>query len=245
MQRRLSMLTAAGLVLAWTGIVWSGDEQSARAIVDKAIQAAGGEAVLAKHASATFKEKGNYHGLGQPFPYTGDYAVQWPDKFRMEIADAFVIVVNGDKGWMKAVGETKDMTKEEFAAQQSNLRAEWIGSLLPLKDKAFSLTALGEIKVDDNPAVGVKVARKDYPEVKLYFDKKTNLLVKSEYKTKLPEQEYKEVLAENYFSNYKDFDGAKVATKMLMKRDGKVYVEADVTEYKAAGKLDPKMFDRP
>ena len=245
MRRRLSMLTAAGMVFAWTGIVCSGDEQTARAIVDKAIQAAGGEAVMAKHAAATFKEKGTYHGLGQPFPYTGSYAVQWPNQFRMEIPDAFLIVVNGDKGWVKAMGETKDMSKEELAAQQSDLRAEWISSLLPLKDKAFSLTALGEIKVDDTPAVGVKITRKDYPEVKLYFDKKTNLLVKSEYKTKLPEQQYKEALAENYFSNYKEFDGAKVSTKMVMKRDGKVYVEAEVTEYKAAGKLDSKMFDRP
>jgi hypothetical protein len=245
MRKLSSIIVAVAVTLMCTGTVWPGEDQQARAIVDKAIKAQGGEAALAKHSAATFKEKGTYHGMGKPLPYTGSYAVQFPDKFRMEIADAFTLVVNGDKGWLKAGGETKEMTKEELAAQQNDLRAGWISFLLPLKDKAFTLTTIGETKVDDRQAVGVKVTRQGYPEVKLYFDKSTNLLVKSEYKTKLPEQGYTDADAEGYFSNYKDIDGLKVACKMVMKRDGKVYVEADVTDYKAAGKLDAKVFDRP
>jgi outer membrane lipoprotein-sorting protein len=245
MRKMLGIATAMALVLAWADHVRSGDDKEARAIVDKAIAASGGEAALAKNNAATFKEKGTYHGMGQPLPYTGKYAVQWPNQFRMQIEEAFVIVVNGDKGWIKTGTDVKDMSKEELAAQQSDLRAEWLISLLPLKDKAFTLTALGEVKINDRPALGVKVTRKDYPDVKLYFDKTTHLLVKSEFKTKMPEQQFKEVDAENLFSDYKDFGGTKVATKLVMKRDGKVYVEAEVTEYQAVGKLDNKMFDRP
>ena len=245
MRQLWGIMVAAAVACLCTSTAWPGDDQQARAIIDKSIKALCGEAALTKHAATTFKEKGTYHGMGTPLPYTGSYAMQFPDRFRMEITDFFTIVVNGDKGWIKAGGETKEMTKEELASQHNDLRAGWISFLLPLKDKAFTLTAIGETKVDDRPAVGVKVTRPGYPEVKLYFDKATNLLAKSEYKTKLPEQNYKDADAEGYFSNYKDFDGVKVATKMVMKRDGKMYVEAEVTEYKAAGKLDAKMFDRP
>ena len=245
MRKLLGIIVTVAVTLLCTGPVWPGEDPQARAIVDKAIKAAGGDAALAKHSAATFKEKGTYHGMGQPLPYTATYAVQWPNQFRMEVADVFTIVVNRDKGWIKAGGETKEMTKEELAAQLNDLRAGWISSLLPLKDKAFTVTAIGETKVDDRPAVGIKVTRQGYPEVKLYFDKSTNLLVRSEHKTKLPEQNYKDADAEDYFSNYKDLDGAKVATKMVMKRDGKLYVEAEVTDYKAAGNLEAKMFDRP
>jgi hypothetical protein len=245
MRKMLEILTAGTLVLILADSVRSGDDKEARAIIDKAITAGGGEAVLAKSNAATFKEKGTYHGMGQPLPYTGSYAVQWPKQFRMEIMDAFVIVVNGDRGWIKTGGDVKDMTKEELVARQSDLHAEWLITLLPLKDKAFTLTALGEVKVTDRPGLGVKVTRKDYPEVKLYFDKTSNLLIKSEFKTKMPEEQYREAKAETYFSDYKDFGGAKVATKVVMKRDGKLYVEAEVTEYKAAGKLEDKVFDRP
>ncbi len=99
--------------------------------------------------------------------------------------------------------------------------------------------------MDDQPAVGIKVARKEYPEVKLYFDKKTHLLVKSVWRTKASEQQFKEVTAEMYFSKYQDIDSAKVPTRMVMKRDGKQFVDADVTDYKAVGKLDDSVFAKP
>jgi hypothetical protein len=245
MRRSLGILAAVGLVLLWTGSAEPGEDKEARSILDKAIQATGGETVLAKHNAAKFKEKGTYHGMGQGFPYTGNYAVQWPDQFRMEIADAFILVVNGDKGWLKAGGETMDMSKEQMTTRQNDLRVSWISTLLPLKDKAFMLKALGEVKVDDRPTLVIKVTRKDYPEVKLYFDKTTNLLIKSEFKTTLAEDQFKETNAENYFSDFKEFDGLKVPTKMVFKRDGKLYVEAELVEYKAAGKLDDKVFARP
>ena len=69
---------------------------------------------------------------------------------------------------------------EELATQKSDHRAGAIMSVLPLKAKAFTLTPLEPIKVDDRPALGIKVTRKDYPEVTLYFDKETHLPVRVE-----------------------------------------------------------------
>jgi hypothetical protein len=183
--------------------------------------------------------------MGDGLPFTGKYSMQAPDHFRMEIEGVFTIVFAGDKGWIHAGGDTKEMNEEQFAVQKNDHRGGHISSILPLKDKAFALTALPEIKVDDRPAVGIKVARKAYPEVKLYFDKKTHLLVKSEWRTKASEEKFKEVTQESYFSKYQEIDGAQVPTRMVMKRDGKLFVEADVSDYKAVGKLDDSVFAKP
>jgi hypothetical protein len=245
MRKTLGFLTAVMLIVVWSGAAWSGDDADPRAIVTQAIKAMGGEKNLATHNAATWTEKGTYYGMGEGLPFTGKYAARMPDHFRMEIEGVFTIVFTGDKGWIHAGGDTKEMTEEQFAVQKNDHRAGWIATVLPLKDKAFALTALPEIKVDDQPAAGIKVARKEYPEVKLYFDKKTHLLVKSEWRTKSSEEKFKEVTAESYYSKYQEIDGAQVSTRMVMKRDGKPYVEADVMDYKAAGKLDDSVFAKP
>ena len=233
------------LILTWTAAAWPGEDQDARAIIDKAIQAAGGEAKLARLKAMTWKEKGTYYGMGDGLPYAGVYAIQWPNQFRMEIEGVFTIVLDGDKGWMQSGGETKELTKDELALQHHNHKAGWIFSLLPLKDKAFQLKALGETKVGKEATRVVQVTRKDYPDAKLYFAKDTGLLIQSEFRTKAPEQQFKEVTQTFSFSDFRDLDGAKVAHKLVLKRDGKVFVEAEISDMKAAGKLDAKVFVRP
>jgi hypothetical protein len=245
MRKTWSVLTAVALVLGWSGAVRAEEKDESRAIIAKAIDALGGADKLEKLKAATFTEKGTYYGMGEGLPYTGKYAVQFPGQFRMEIEGAFVFVLDGDKGWNKSGGETKEMDKKQLGVHRHNHRAGWIASLSPLRDKAFTLTAIEGVTVDGKPTVGVKVTRKDYPEVKLYFDKATNLLVKSEFKTQAEDQEFKDVTMETFYGNYKEKDGAKVPTKLLMTRDGKKYVEAEVLEFKAVGKLDDKVFAKP
>jgi hypothetical protein len=222
-----------------------GQAAEPKATIDAAIKAAGGAEKLAKFNTETWKEKGTYYGMGAGQPYTGTYAVVWPDKFRMEIEGAFIIVLNGDKGWMKEGDNTSEMTKEQLEEQKENHYAGWVASLLPLKDKAFTLAAADEIKVDNRPAVGVKVSRKDHRDVNLYFDKETGLLVKSATRAKDLEAGGKEFTQEVFLSDYKEIEGAKVPMKVAVKRDGKQFVEAENLEVKPSPKLDDKTFAKP
>ena len=116
--------------------------------------------------------------------------------------------------------------------------------LIPLKDKAYTVKTDGKAKVGDMNTTVVKVSRKDYPTVSLYFDTKTDHLVKSQFKTKSGEQGGKEVTAEFYFSDFKTVDGVTMPHHVVLKHDDKLYVEADVTEMKAA-KFDAKTFAKP
>lgn len=239
--------TIASVLLIGAGAVRSGDDNEARAIVDKAIKAMGGEAKLAKLKAMTWKEKGTYYGMGDGLPYMGEYAVQWPGQFRMDIQGAFTIVLNNDKGWTDSMGTVKEMSKEELAVQMHNQRAGWISSLVPLKDKAFILKSLGDAKIGKQAASVVAVTRPNsgYPDVKLYFSKDTGLLLKNEFRTKAPEQEMKEVTQSTYFSDFREVDGLKMPFKLEVKRDDKKFVEAEITDLKTPGKLDAKVFGKP
>jgi hypothetical protein len=244
--RKIVSIVLGGIVLAaGTSRARPGENDEARAVVAKSIAAAGGETALAKHQAATWKETGTYYGMGNGVPFTAKYAQQLPDRFRMEIEGYLTMVYASDKGWIHSGGETRDMNKQELAAQKSDRRAGAIASLLPLKDKAYTLTLIGETKVDDQPAVGVKVTRPEYPEVGLFFDKKSHLLIKSEWPSQASEEKFKDVTASMYYSKFQEIDGAKVPTRLVMKRDGKLFVEADVSDLKAVGKLDDKVFARP
>jgi outer membrane lipoprotein-sorting protein len=231
-------------VLLCAPAVRADDAADAKAIVEKAIKATGGEEVLSKFKAMTWKEKGTYYGMGKPLPYTGKYSLQWPGKFRMEIEGVFTTVMDGDKGWIQANGETKEMTKEQIQGHKENLNADQTTRLLPLLTKEYTLSPAGEIKVNDKAAVGVKAARKDHGDVLLYFDKDSGLLAKMEYKVHSQEKG-KEVKQETFFSDYKAADGMQVPRKIAMKQDGKDYVEAEILEPKLLDKIDPKLFEKP
>src|SRR5262249_24189574 len=157
------------------------DKAAVRALVSQAIKAHGGEAVLAKFAAATMKMKGTVHVQGMAIEFTGELSAQGMDQQKavidFEIGGQKFTIKNGlnrDKGWVKLNDTVVEMDKEELANTREEAYAGWLQSLLPLKDEAFALAPLGEVMVDERPAVGIRVSHKDHKDVNLYFDKKTN-----------------------------------------------------------------------
>jgi outer membrane lipoprotein-sorting protein len=244
MRTSLSSILVCSLLLACASIAQSGGDDG-RALVQKAIQAAGGEAKLARFHTATYTDMGTFYGMGDGIPYTGKYAINRPSQYRMEIEGVFTMVLNGDKGWIQAGGNTKEMTKEQIDVERFNHKAGWITTLVPLKDKAFTIKTAGSAKVGDREARVVEVSRTDYPTVKLSFDKMTDLLIRSEYRTKAADLEFKEVVMESTYSDFRDIDGAKILHKIVIKRDGQRYVETELSNMKPADSLDAKTFARP
>ena len=242
MRKILGVGLAAGLALAFAGALRA-DEP--REIIDRAIKAAGGEEKLAKFKCHTWSAKGKYYGMGEGLDYTAEYAVQFPDKIKVEIKNVFTLVLNGDKGWMKMGDDAKEMEADQLAEQKEQQYAGYLTTLLPLRDKAFTLTSLGEVKAGDRPAVGVKVSSKGHQDVNLYFDKETNLLAKGEWNVKAQEQGGKEVMQETLYGDYKDVEGAKIPMKIMINREGKKFVEAENSDLKPVDKLDENTFAKP
>src|SRR5262249_54866995 len=106
--------------------------------------------VLAKNKAHTWNETGTFYGMGEGLPFKAAYASQLPDQFKMAVENVFTIVLDGNKGWVNDNG----MSAEQIAELKENNYAGWVSTLLPLKDKAFTLTAIEDIKIGDQPRNG-------------------------------------------------------------------------------------------
>jgi len=252
--KRLVLATGVlAVLLALAGFSRAGDDKEVRAIIDKAIQAQGGEAVLAKFPARTMKGTGKFYGLGDPIDFSMELA-GFDKKFRfgmemtvMNFDLKIVVVVNGAKGWEKVNDDVKDIPADELAEHKEQIHSNAVVSLLPVKkDKAYTLLAIGDYKVDDQPAVGVRVSKKGHRDVSLYFDKAKGHLVKSEFNIKdIKGGGDREMTQTNFYYDYKEFQGVRHPTRMVTERDSKKFIETRLTEMQLAEKLDDSTFDRP
>src|SRR5262245_38646690 len=252
--KRLVLATGAlGALLVLADFGRSGEDKDLRAIIDKAIAAHGGEAKLAKFPAQTLKGAGKYYGMGEAIDYTLEIASQ-DKKFRfgmdmkvMNFDLKIIVVVSGDKGWEKVNDDVKDIAADEMAEHKEQMHSQAVVRLLPVKkDKAYKLSLIGDVKVGDQPAVGVRIAKKGHRDVSLFFDKSKGHLVKSEYVIKdIKGGGDKEMMQTNLYYDYKEFQGTRHATRLVTERDGKKFTDTQLTELQLLEKLDDSTFDRP
>jgi outer membrane lipoprotein-sorting protein len=248
---RKIMCLATVVLLGVFGTARADDQADLRKLIDKGIQAAGGEANLAKFSAMTFKGKGKFYGMGEGIDYTGEWTVQQPDKLRFQFNSGgnftLVRVVNGDKIWMKIADQEASLVddKDEIAEAKEAAYAGWVATLLPLKGKEFTLASLGEVKVDGKPAVGVRVSHKGHRDVNLFFDKDKGWLVKTETVVKDLMGGGGEVTQETLYSDYKEVNGAQRSMKLVINRNGKQFVEAELSEIQPKEKIDDSVFGKP
>jgi hypothetical protein len=245
-------MIALALLLVLTGIARADDQADVRAILDKAIKAAGGDKVtqLAKEP-ITWKRKitgQTQDGQEVRFNETG-YAQG--DMVRIEregtVGDRkvnFAILDDGEKGYMKEGDEAKEMSKE----QRARLQADWFRTRLcyllqPLRDKGLTLSPLEEIKVEGLTAVGVKAVHKDCGPTQLYFDKENGQLLKATYRA--TGHDGKEHDYEVLLSQPKEMAGVRMPTRVSIKQDGKPYVDTELVELRREDKLERKLFEKP
>jgi hypothetical protein len=239
----------AALLLAIASPTQAADDPAT--IIDKAIKAHGGADELAKVKAEQWKVKGTMQVMGMKLPYTADYSFQLPGKFRFDVeADimgmkiAITAITDGKTCWESAMGMTRVMEEKKGEAFLHNVYVMSLSSLLPLKEKECTLAVSGEEKVDGKPAIGVLVSKKGKPDVSLFFDKESGLLVKMQTQI-WDEFTNKDVSQEVFFSNYKKKDGRLYFNKMVIKREGKDLLDEELSEQKTSEKLDPKLFEKP
>ena len=228
-------------------------DDDAKAIVTRAIKAHGGEEALSKYQAGRAKNKGKIAipGVGDA-EFTQQTAFMLPGKFResLELVIGGMTVnvetrVNGDKVSIQANGQDvpqNDAIKAAMKDVQHVMKVARLSALL--KDKGLELSTAGESKVNDAPAVGVRVSMKDQKDVTLYFNKKTNLLAKVEFRT-TDAMTGNEMTEERIITEYqKSPEGLPAPKKVLIKRDGKDYLQAEVLEFKFLETLDDAEFTK-
>jgi hypothetical protein len=245
----LFILLAAGLLAAVNGQDQTPND--ARAVIQKAIQAHGGAEVLNKFKAARSKTRGKMELL-DGVPFTQEMVYQLPNQFRETTElDAFgqkvgvTTVFDGEKAWLVLnanVQEVDDKLLTELKEAAHLLRAGRLTYLL--EDPAIQLSLVGELKVNDRPAVGIKVERKGNRELALYFDKESGLLTKTARKA-LEANSGQEIAEERIITEYQKVAGMQSPRKLLINRDGKKFMEAEVTEIQFMEKATPESFAKP
>jgi hypothetical protein len=222
-------------------------EGDAKAILDKGINALGGEEKLAKAEALNWKTKGSIKFNDNENDFSGQVTIKGLDHFRRESAgDQFsvVVVLAGDKGWRKFGDNMTELEGEGLANEKRRVYLEVIpATLVGLKGKGFKYEAGGEEKVGDKPAVSLKVTGPDDKTFTIYFDKESGLPVK--LAAKVVGFQGQENDLETTYADYKDFDGIKKATKIEVKRDGEPFQKMELSEFKVLDKVDPEVFSEP
>lgn len=241
----LTVATVIGLLICTTA--GADDQAEARKIIDRAIQAVGGAASLAKCKAMTWKGRIADRSQEVPLNYAVECAYQAPARFRMaaELQGVFTLVVDGNQGWLASGGITRPMAREELAAHHDELFALGLARLLLVKSTGQRVSLAGDDPAGDRSAVGVKITRAGRRDVVLYFDKESGLPAKLTRRIKVFEQGGKEALHETYLADYKDISGVKFACKLTDKRDGRIFRETEISDLKVFDNLDVSLFGKP
>jgi hypothetical protein len=247
----LAALGSVGLVRAEDKPGSEGTSADAKAVLDKAIKALGGEEKLSKVHAVTSKFKGKFIFGDNESEFTAQTTVQGLNHYRGEFEGEFagnkvkgVTVLAGDKGWRKLGDATTEMDKEALANEKRTVYLQVLPALpVLLKGKDFKVETAKEEKVGDKPAAVLKVTPPDGKVFSIFFDKESGLPVQVTAKVASPLGD--DFVQEVTYAEYKDFQGIKRATKQVNKRDGTKFFEADISDIKLLDKVDAKTFEEP
>jgi outer membrane lipoprotein-sorting protein len=240
------ILAAIVALLPATTIQSADDQAVAWRAIKRAMEALG-------HPSDTHRYKGTVQryrikSLRQDLEVscTGQVWSQPPDKIRIETFLWFTMVIDGDKGWIHAHRDDKTiaMSAEDLAAMKESRYANEVSSLAALLRPPFRLTSLGDRKVNDRPAIGVRVTCLNRPPIELFFDKQSGLLVKSARRVMVAGQPER-ALREAWYEDYREVNGVKWAMKTTYKEDGKLTSQLTLEDVSFVDKFDSDTFSKP
>lgn len=224
-------------------------DDEAEKVIKKAVEAHGGEKALTKMTGGEMAIKANMSIMGLEVEFGGEVLYSFPDKFKMTLNGdimgqklAISQIINGDKVKMTVMGMAvpiEDKQKEEL--KQAATMQE-MSSIVPLLDKKkFTLKAEKDAKVADEEAAVVTVSAKGLKDTKMFFGKKTGLLIRTQ-RQGLDPTGTNEVDEVTDLTDYKKVDGIQTPMTMKTSHDGKAFMTMKVSEVKYHEKLDPKKF---
>lgn len=185
-----AMLLALPLAILFSGFTHADEASDLKDRVLKAY--AKDPAEIKKIRLYSLKAKGISTPLMAPEPVNFEMVAGWPGHFKAttefgEGANKRVIILCGadDRGWKKfGANPPIDMNIESMSDFRADTYAVWVSTLVTLNDPDSKLSAIGKSKVGEDPVIGLKVIRRSWPDVTLYFHEKTGLLRKMTYRSR-------------------------------------------------------------
>jgi hypothetical protein len=244
---KTSRISGAMLFAALVAGPAQAGEKEAKALVERAIKAHGGEAALKRAAVCQRVDTGTRASAARDIQFTSKVTCSLPERVRLEIeADKrllTVIVLDGDRGWQRTSGPAAPMSRTFHKEVREEAYVWWVATLVPLlRSRGFTLDTVAQIKVDGEPAAGVLVKRKGHADTRLYFLKRTGLLVRVERRA----TEAGVPVDKAYvYAGHRSFDGVMLHTKETILVNGKKHTQLTISDYRFPSKPDARLFGRP
>ena len=191
------------------------------AVIEKSVQAQGGMGNLLRATAGYRKVKGVFHS--DNFKFTGESYSDASNRVKITLRggdanfpEVRVMVIEDDgSGWASYDGAVFDFDAKLQKRMRKGSYADKVSGLVSLlRDKGYSLQFAGETKVKDAFAASVKVRYAGMPEITLYFDKVTRMLIKTAYIMEDLDTG-KEFLQEVYYSQFEEFNPEADSLKTL------------------------------
>lgn len=235
--KRLIITTLAVLIIASMNFVQA---QSLDDVLKKHFKAVGQEKLVAAN---TYYMKAKLSQMGMDLPM--EMKMKKPNKFLVEMemqGQKMIQAYDGEKGWMIAPWISPDpQVLEGDQLKQATEQADFEGELYNYTQKGHTVDFVGKVNADGKEAYKLKLTSKDGSVKNYFIDAKTNLIFKVKAKI---EAQGQEIEVDQLLSDYKDFDGIKMATKMVSKTPmGNVSIT--VIDFKINEKFDDAVFAQP
>lgn len=214
--------------------------QNLKEVLDKHFKAVGQDK-LTKVETYSIKAKVTQMGTEIPL----DMKMKKTNKFRMEMdimGQKMVQVFDGEKGWVLSpmIGnEPQELSGAEL--DQAMAQADIEGELYNYEKKGHQVEFVGKENIDGTDMYNLKVTSKNGIVRNYYIDADTYLLSQVKGSASSMGQQ---INATQKMLDYKDFDGIKIATKIISETpmgDAEIVME----EVNLDTKIDDSLFEKP
>jgi hypothetical protein len=245
----VSIAALVGLLLARAEAVRA--QETPQTVIQRAIKARGGEERLLKARADRVRMRGLAFLGDKEVPFTIETTVQLPGQMKtvqqLSSQQRTVIIVqglNGDHAWSTLDGKPEKVEPATLHEMREVLNLNRAARLTPLlADGTVQLELLSEAKVNDRPAHVVKVVTRGRRDIRLFFDKETGFLVKTEHQ--LDDGSGKEMVDERIYGDFRDVGGMIRPIKVVGYRKGAKVMEAELIDVKYFDRVDEAEFAKP
>ena len=219
---------------------------------DRVLKAAAKDpADILKFKLYTLKAKGTSRvpTADKPLPTTFELAAVYPGKLKAtwnvgegEFKHIVTRCASDDRGWQSGNSfPTSELSTEDLNDLRTDMYGVFCSTLLTLTEKETRVTLGERAKVGVDSVVSLKLSRRPYPDVTLYFDEKSHLLRKMAYRSR---QAGLTKSREFVYDGHKLVGGLMLPTTQTTYVDRKEAYKWDEMTFEFPDKLDGRTFER-
>jgi predicted Zn-dependent peptidase len=215
--------------------------QKGRASLDKMVQALGGLEAFSKIKNVYAKMDASQTTPMGEMNLSLEATIVYPDRMHQTITmpmGVITMVVTKEDGWIKSPQGTMPLQEAMRKPYQESLQRDPVFFVNHLAEAKVQW--LGEKKFADHNAIDLAIAISGN-SFHLYLDPSTSLPLGTSYQT-IGQQG--PVAAEEYWSDFRDLNGIKIAGTTISRADGKQSGKVIIKEITANGPVDEKLFQK-